>query len=292
MSFRSILVPLDGSRIAAKSIGVAAWLAGRCDARLHILSATPRPRPAPEALESLGVDVTAWPRVMLHQATEFPEAAILEAITRYDVDFVVITARGQAAEAAEYAAEAHPLNIVGHVTLAVIQASPVPVLLLPAAYREALPWKRMLVPVSGEAEADEALTLALRIANTLGLRVDVAHVANDNEAGISGEARYADAVHHEYPRRLEEFITRSTAACSQEECKCIEDVLLCRGDVAAELREIIDRKHIDVIVVGWHGRFMTGHAHVLKSLIQTITCPVLLMKAAARPPFKLHVVEE
>lgn len=290
MSFRSILVPLDGSHIAARSIGVAAWLAGRLDARLHVLSATPQPRPAPEELERLGVDKTIWPRVMLHQATEFPEHAILEAIGRYEVDLVVMTARGQAAEAGDLAA--HPLQIVGHVTLAIIQACPVPVLVLPPAYREALPWKRMLVPVSGEAEADEALTLALRIANALDLRVDVAHVATAGEAGIAGEARYADAAHHEYPRRLEEFITRSTAGCSHEECRRIEDISLCRGDVAAELLDIIDRKDISVIVVGWHGRFMAGHAAVLKHLIQTITCPVLLMKAAPRPPFKLHVGED
>ncbi len=291
MSFRSILVPLDGSRIAAQCIGVATWLAGRLDARLHVLSATPQPRPAQEELKRLGVDEAAWPRVMLHQATAFPEDAILEAIERYEVDLVIMTARGQTAEAASDSA-AHPLQIVGHVTLAIIQACPVPVLVLPPAYREALPWTRMLVPVSGEAEADEALTLALRIANSLDLQVDVAHVATTDEASIAGQARYADAVHHEYPRRLEEFITRSTAAFSHEECRCIEDISLCHGDVAAELLEIIDRKRISVIIVGWHGRFMTGHASVLKRLIQTITCPVMLMKAVPRPPFKLRVGEE
>lgn len=291
MSFRSILVPLDGSRIAAQGIRVATWLAGRLDARLHVLSVTPQPRPGQEELKRLGVDETVWPQVMLHQATELPEAAILESIERYEVDLVVMTARGQAAQAVSPTAP-HPLQIVGHVTLAVIQACPVPVLVLPPAYREALPWRRMLVPVSGEAEADEALTLALRIANALDLSVNVAHVATADEAGISGEARYADAFHHEYPRRLEEFITRSTAACSQEECQRIEGISLGRGDVAAELLDIIERKNVSVIVVGWHGRFMTGHAPVLKRMIQVITCPVLLMKAAPRPPFKLHVGEQ
>lgn len=291
MSFRSILVPLDGSRTAAQCIAVAVWLAGRLDARLHVLSATPQPRPAREELKRLGVEEAAWARVMLHQASDFPEDAILKAIQRYEVDLVVMTARGQAAEVASDA-KTHPLQIVGHVTSAIIQACPVPVLLLPPAYREALPWTRMLVPVSGEAEADEALTLALRIAHALDLRVDVAHVATADEAGIAGEARYADAVHHEYPRRLDEFIARSTADCSHEECRRIEDISLCRGDIVAELRQLIERKGISVIVVGWHGRFMLGHAEVLKRLIETVPCPVLLMKAAPRPPFKLRVGEE
>ncbi len=283
MSFRSILVPLDGSRTAAASIGVATWLAGRLDARLHVLSATPQPKPAQEELRRLGVDEVAWPRVMLHQAIEFPEEAILEAIERYEVDLVIMTARGQAAEAASDAA-AHPLQIVGHVTLAIIQACPVPVLVLPPAYREALPWRRMLVPVSGEAEADEALTLALRIANPLDLRVDVAHVATADAAGIAGEARYADAVHYEYPRRLEEFVTRSTAGCSHEECRRIEDISLCRGDIAGELLDIIDRKRISVIVVGWHGRFFKGHAAVLKQLIHVYPCRSRLLPANRSPP--------
>jgi nucleotide-binding universal stress UspA family protein len=289
--FRSILVPLDGSHTAAGSIGVAAWLAGRLDARLHVLSATPHPQPAQQELKRLGVDEAAWPRVMLHQAAAYPEDAILDAITRYDVDLVIMTARGSTAEAASDAAP-DPLRIVGHVTLAVIQRCPVPVLVLPPAYREALPWKRMLVPVSGEVEADEALTLALHIANALELFVDVVHVADADEAGIAGHARYADAVYYEYPSRLQEFVTHAASGCSPEECQRIEGLSLCRGDVAAELLDIIQRKRISLIVVGWHGRFMTGHAPVLKRLIQTITCPVLLMKAVPRPEFKLHVGEE
>jgi beta-phosphoglucomutase family hydrolase len=48
--FPSILVPLDGSRLAARSLGCATWLAARLGARLHILSATPQVRPAREEL--------------------------------------------------------------------------------------------------------------------------------------------------------------------------------------------------------------------------------------------------
>src|SRR3546814_18185619 len=65
---------------------------------------------------------------------------------------------------------------------AVLGRSPVPVLLLPPAYREVLPLERVLVPVSGELEGDEALALAVRLANALDLAVHVAHVTEDRKS--------------------------------------------------------------------------------------------------------------
>jgi hypothetical protein len=48
---------------------------------------------------------------------------------------------------------------------------------------------------------------------------------------------------------------------------------------------------VSVLVGGWHGRFTEGRARVLKQLLQAITIPVLLVKPAARRPFRLKVGE-
>jgi nucleotide-binding universal stress UspA family protein len=291
--FPSILVPLDGSRTAARSLGCATWLASRFGARLHILSATPRELPAREELARLQVPEEHWPRIVLHQAAAYPEGAILAALARHEARLVVMTARGEAAEAPGTAGP-DPGAIVGHVTRAVLERCGVPVLLLPPRYREALPWERALVPVSGEAESDEALALAVRLAGALDLEVHVAHVADSEagEEGLAARARYADALHHEYPGQLEELISRGLPHCSPEECRRIRDVALCRGDVAAELLALIEREGVSLLVAGWHGRFMTGRAQVLKRLIQAIALPVLLVKPEARMPFSLKVGEE
>ncbi len=291
--FPSILVPLDGSRLAARSLGCAAWLAARLDATLHILSATPRELPARDELTRLQVREEYWPLVTLHQAPEYPELAILAALARYDASLVVMTARGESAEAAETAGP-DPSRIVGHVTHAVIEQSPVPVLLLPPACREALPWERLLVPVSGEADADAALALAVRLANALDLEVHVAHVAEAkaSDESLAARARYADALHHEYPEQLEELVGSALPRCSREECRRIAEVALLRGDVAAELLALIEHRRISALVVGWHGRFMTGRAPILRHLIQITTTPVLLVKPAAEMPFRLKVGEE
>jgi nucleotide-binding universal stress UspA family protein len=290
--FPSILVPLDGSRLAAEGLGCAAWLATRLGARLHVLSATPRERPAREALARLRVPEEHWPLITLHQAPAHPEEASLAALARHDASLIVMTARGQTAEAG--IADSDPSRLIGHVTHAVIERSPVPVLLLPPAYREALPWERILVPVSGEVDADAALALAVRLAHRLDLTVHVAHVidADAGDENLAARARYADALHHEYAEQIEELVDRALPRCSSEERRRITEVALLRGDVVAELLKMIARGRVSALVVGWHGRFMAGHAGILKRLIQTITRPVLLVKPAVEMPFRLKVGEE
>jgi len=291
--FTSILVPLDGSRTASRGFGCAAWLASRLDARLHIVSATPREVPAREELRHLGIPEEHWPRIVLHQPAAHPEGAILSALARHEVGLVVMTARGEAGEAPD-SAGTDPGKIVGHVTRAIIERSGVPVLLLPPNYREALPWERVLVPVSGESEADEALALAVRLACALDLEVQVAHVADGEggDEGLAARARYADALHHEYAGQLEGLVRRGLAQCRPEDSGRIKDVALCRGDVAAELQKLIARKGASLLAVGWRGRFMAGRARVLKQLIQAITMPVLLVQPEAPMLFQLKVGEE
>jgi hypothetical protein len=86
-------------------------------------------------------------------------------------------------------------------------------------------------------------------------------------------------------------VRRALPHCAPEECRPIADIALCHGDVAAELRSLIEHKRVSVLVAGWHGRFMTGRARVLKQLLEVITTPVLLVKPAARGPFRLKVGE-
>lgn len=289
---QTILVPLDGSSTSARSLGCAAWLATRLDASLHVLYAVQPALPRPDALARLRVPEALWPRIELHQAASYPEDAVLEASRRARAGLIVMTARGEAAGEA-HRPSADPRKIVGHVAQAVIEGSPVPVLLLPPQYEEALPWRRALVPLSGEPRGDEALTLAVRLANSLDLRVLVAHVA-DALGGqvLAAEARYADALHHEFPWRLEELVIRALPDCSPGECEVIDDVSLLRGDIAQELVKLIDRMAVDLLVIGWNGRFMAGHAVVLKHLVQVVRCPVLLVKRSREMPFRLKVGED
>lgn len=291
-SFSSILVPLDGSETAAQCLGAASWLADRLDAELHVLSAVGHELPAREALERLKVPREIWPRVTLHQAAEFPEKALLEAVEQFGNDLVVMMARGEAAESEGL--EDDPFKLLGHVTRWIVERCDAPVLVMPPHYRERLPWTSVLVPISGEFEADAALGVAVRLAKCAGLEVEVAHVvgAGDEQTGLAAEVRYADALHHEYPSRLQALVSRLLPECGPEECTCIRDVLLCRGEPGDELLGLIDEHDTSLLVIGWHGSFVQGHANVVKRLLASIECPVLLVKSAPPAPFKLKVGEE
>ena len=69
-TFSSLLVPLDGSPMAARSFECAAWLARRLEARLHVLTATDGSRSPRDELRSLGVSERDWPRIEVHQTSE------------------------------------------------------------------------------------------------------------------------------------------------------------------------------------------------------------------------------
>jgi nucleotide-binding universal stress UspA family protein len=172
-ALQSILVPLDGSGRCAR-VRCGMGLATRFNAKVHVLSASPKPAPAQEALDRLRVAEEYRSLIVLHQAASYPADAILSALKAYSVELLIMSARGEASETTADTGE-----IAGHVTRAVIEASPVPVLLLPSHYRERLPWRSAMVPLSGEPAGDEALALAVRLANELGLRIDIVHVSDD-----------------------------------------------------------------------------------------------------------------
>jgi nucleotide-binding universal stress UspA family protein len=285
--FASILLPLDGSPEAAKGAGCALWLAERLGATLHVLHATAKPLPAREALARLRVPDARRMQIVVHQLPENAEAAVLEAIAVHRVDLVVMSARGESASAGLELSQR-----LGTVAQAVLERSPVPVLLLPARYREALPWTSMLAAASGERSANQALEAAVRLAAALGLKVTVMHSEDGPPAGTAPLGAYADAPHHEYPQRLEEMVERGLAGCTPEEGHCVDHVLLARGDPAAVLLEEVARRTASVLALGWHGALAAGRAPVLKRLLAEAECALLLVRAGERSPARLKVGAE
>jgi nucleotide-binding universal stress UspA family protein len=286
--FSATLVPLDGSPMALHSLGCTTWLASRLGAQLHILKVG-EPLSEGEALARLGVPEKYRSLLDLHQVRGEDGEEILAAIERYGIDLIVMTARGESADTGDPGVP----KVVGHVTREVIEDTRVPVLLLPPTYEESLPWRSALVPISGDAATDAALTLALRLAHALGLMVTIAHVADSARAGGGGEAGTGlyDEAHHEYAQMLNEFVARACPLCSAEERRHITGFHLCRGDVAQELLHLIEHERVNLVVVGWRGQFMTGYAQILKMLIWQARCAVLLVKPQPHGVFRLKVGE-
>jgi nucleotide-binding universal stress UspA family protein len=288
-AFGSILLPLDGSPEAAKAVGCALWLAQALSATLHVLHATAQPLSGGDALARLHVPGDAQrARVVFHQLVEEPQAAVLDAISIHGVDLVVMSARGASASAG---LELH--QHLGTVAQSVLERSPVPVLLLPAHYREALPWRSMLAAASGEPSADQTLESAVRLAAELQLELTIVHCEDGPpDTGRAALGAYADAPHHEYPRRLAEIAERGLADSTAEAARCGCRIVLHRGDPAAVLLQEATRLRSSVLALGWHGALATGRALILKRLLGEAKCALLLMRAAERSTARLKLGEE
>lgn len=292
--FDTILVPLDGSEVAARALGCAAWLAERLHARLHVVGITREALPATAALARLRVPERHRRLVTLHLGTGVaPEEAIAATAERLDADLLILSARGEAAELTGQP-EVDERRLVGHVTRDVIETTARPVVVLPPGYTERLPWRSMLVPMSGETRTDAALALALQLARALDMHVLIAHVLDSepDQAHLGRMTRYQDAAHHELRERFDEMIARACPMCDAAERATIWDVLLCRGDAAEEFVRLTRERDVSLVVIGWHGWFMDGHARVLKNVMRGVSVPVLLWRTRAREPFRLRVGDE
>jgi len=289
--FSSLLVPLDGSPMAARSFECAAWLAQRLEARLHVLTATDGERSPRDELRRLRVSERYWPQIAIHQTSDRPETAIIEAAARYDVRLVVMSARGESLERTE---QREPEQVVGHVARFVIERCPVPVLLTPPRYRDVLPWERLIVPVSGACACEDALALAAQLASALDVSVKVVHVANPSatDEGLDVRARYSDALHHEYPGQLDELVMRALPLLPIKERHRIESMYLRSGDVLDQLVEIVKGDRNSAVVVGWQGTLSSGRAQLLKGLIDKIASPLLLVRRLARRQSQLNTGQE
>jgi nucleotide-binding universal stress UspA family protein len=286
--FKSILLPLDGSPEAAKGAGCALWLAQALGATLHVLHATAHPLSAEDALAHLRVPQVQDARVVVHQLAGGAEAAVLAEIADHHIDLVVMSARGESASA-----NVAPTRRLGTIAQAVIERSPVPVVLLPVRYRESLPWTSMLAAASGEASADQALEAAAHLAAALRLNVTVVHSGDGPPgAGVAPLGAYADAPYHEYPQRLKQLVERALAGCAAEEARCVHEVLLCQGEPASVLLEQVAGHASSVLALGWHGALGAGRALVLKRLLEEAECALLIVRGAEHARARLKVGSE
>ncbi len=284
--FDSIVLPLDGSPEAAKGVSCAAWLSARLGATLHVLHSGVAPLARAEALSGLRAEHAERATTVLHQTTDEPSRAVRDAVAEHAATLVVMSARGESASVG-----VEPERSLGRVARVLLEESAVPVLLIPVRYREALPWTSMLIAASGEPAADQALEAAVRLSNALGLRASVVYVEEGgHRAGPL--ARYADAAHHEYSERLDEMVRRALACCANEDCRCIDEVLVRRGDPADELLGELERRESSVLALGWHGALGATRAPVLSRLLERAECPLLVIREQARPRARLKVGDE
>jgi len=268
--FRHLLVPLDGSRLAESALPVAATLAQRLGASvtlLHVLEPDAPPtvhgdrhlRSPAEAEGYLAgsVDWMANRQVPATLAVNREYDDVAATIARIggavDADLIVLTSHGRSGLRG---------LLYGRVAQQVLQRGTIPVLLVQPSERgrdEPFHCRRLLVPLDRSETAEYALAPAVAVAGAFAAELVLMLVVPTVET-VSGE--------RSAPARL---LPTATAALLDLEASeavgylervaatvrgdgTVVTATVGRGDPVKELVIAADRREVDLIVMGTHGR--------------------------------------
>lgn len=288
-----LLVPLDGSEAAAAALAYAELIPSRRVRLLRVEPDTVGPmlagadeltawRAAQETEGRSALEAVAGPlrrqgrRVETAFVIGDPATAIVAAAG--DCDLVVMTTHGRGAGGRA---------LFGSVADRVVRHSPVATLVVRGGDHPAAlpPLTRLVVPLDGSPAAEQALPLATRLANDLGVPVHLIRVVAPDAVRDALRAgavvRSAVAAAHEAARREAE-VYRST----QERTLRNRDIPV-SGEVrlglpADELLEAVGTGDLVVMTTHGHGglrRWLLGS--VADKLVRAAPAPVLLVRAKA-----------
>jgi nucleotide-binding universal stress UspA family protein len=144
--------------------------------------------------------------------------------------------------------------------------------------------ERILVPTDFSAASDEALEYGKMIGVRFGASLHVLHVIEEpdiagawgSEAYVGELPRIREAAQRAAEERLKQIFTGTESERLQPSTEIAD------GRVAPTIVEVARRRHIDLIVMGTHGR--SGVAHLLlgsvtEKVLRTASCPVLAVRA-------------
>lgn len=297
MPIRTILVPLDGSRLARRVVPHAATLALATGARLHLLSVQ----------EDSQLDLQFFYQahaLRISQEIQFRLARYLELVAgrlrQQGLEVATEVVPGRAAEEIARAARRVEAGIVaisthgrsglgrwaqGSVAQEVIRSVATPLLVLRPAARggDAPRYQRLLVPLDGSPVAEAALPVAVDVARATGARLLLAQsvpTVADLSLGTSWDV---------LPGNVEEVAQATASAYLQETAARLESdgvpahTKVLRGEPARQLLQTAASDDADLIVMATHGRsglrrFLLGS--VADRVVREAGRPVLLV----RPP--------
>ncbi|HMS02195.1 MAG TPA: universal stress protein [Gemmatimonadaceae bacterium] len=299
----SLLVPLDGSAFSAKALPVAAAIAKRTGARLHVVTVLDPSAYVPFVPGEVLVPVMDTEALAARRAAD--EAAIHGEAERLRADGVQAEGHlleGTVVEAlAEFALTIHADLVVmtthgrsglerlwlGSVATSFLQRAPCPVYLVRPegeASAEPIPTGAMLVPLDGSPFADSMLPRAADFAKSLGLSMRLFTVAIPNAvpmAPFGTEALLADESdltrqEHDARERLEALARTLPVPCT---IAVATDMTATRAIV-----EEASRDDVGVVAMATHGR--TGIArlvlgNVADSVLRSAPRPMLVYRPVA-----------
>jgi len=167
---------------------------------------------------------------------------------------------------------------VGHVAQALLERPTAPLLLVRPGMRPLTSLRRLVVPLEGSPSASTSMRHADDALCKRGREIVMLHVVTKSTPGERGSfpaPRIVDQEHYEWSDWQDEFCMRFS--------QCPEGgrhrVCLRVGDPAATIVKEAQAVAAELIVLSWKGSFAEGHGAVVKQLLDTAPCPLLIVPA-------------
>ena len=277
-----LLVPLDGSLPGADVLSAAEVVADLVDAELDVLSVSEQPLTPDEVVLRARVPADWLPRVRLHTAGGDPGQAIVRCARDLNARAILLSSHGETGNLGEPA---------GHVTLDVLRDPPCPVYILlstvslHAQQRRLRHLRRILTPLDGTAEANQAVEYAADLAVRANARLLMLHVMGHDPAFARRHVApaYSDQSHHELEAWREEFERRGFATIQRPVALNAEAVLRA-GDPSRVIVDYANEQDCDLIVAAWGGSLSPGRAEVVRRMLTQARCPLLFLRATVQRP--------
>ena len=165
---------------------------------------------------------------------------------------------------------------IGHVAEALLNGHVAPVLLVRPGMRPVTGLKRLYVPLEGSPSTSAAMRAADDALCGRGREIVMLHVVTGDtpsETGSLPVPRIMDQAHYEWSAWQDEFTMRFS--------QCPEGgrhrVAVRVGDPAGIIAREAGASGAELIVLSWSGSFESGHGAVIKELLDTAPCPLLLV---------------
>jgi nucleotide-binding universal stress UspA family protein len=273
-----VLVALDGSPAAATALPIARTVAAQLGADVEALYVAPEEAPDPALWRRLRRPLEPHEVIQIRSRAGDPAAGILEVATLPGLALLVLTTHGRRVERG---------RALAHVAEAVAAGTDRPVLLVrpeAAGEVEAGGWslRKVLIPVDGTPTTAALLRPATELAGRLGLTIDLLYVAGPDqpapdEPGSIVAPCYVDQAHHEWPHWAGEVIDRLCTGLAECPAGVPVRMFLTRGDVGEEIGRFAVERGEDLIVLARRSKLEPGRGHVLRYLLDSTPCPVLLV---------------
>jgi nucleotide-binding universal stress UspA family protein len=293
--FRRIVIPLDGSELAACAVPAAATLAKRTDAAIALVRVVDPPDGIREMVSTADRERREHARAdLVAVAARLRDDQIPTTIAIRQgnpVDNIVTLAgdvEGDLICMATHGRSGLRRVIVGSVAERVLHDALVPVMLIPpgVTLRSGMVDAVITVPLDGSERAEMAIPCAVSVARIFGARLELVRVWNVSTPAFAVALYAADENHALFDAMLDVTEASVTSYLESVRARLRPDgiavrVTALRGDPAEQLCTYVSMTRPVMVVMGTHGRSGVARwvlGSVAAAIVRNGIAPVLLIR--------------